>query len=77
MTPDQFLASLRSRPPEPVYLFIGPECYTRDSCRRALIDKALPPEQRADGLTRHDLSDISLTEVSMTLVRCRCLRRTG
>ncbi|HET8547843.1 MAG TPA: DNA polymerase III subunit delta [Bryobacteraceae bacterium] len=63
MTPEQFLATLRSRPPEPVYLFIGPEQYTRDRCRRALIAKALPAEQRADGVTRHDLSEVDLIEV--------------
>jgi DNA polymerase-3 subunit delta len=63
MSPEQFLAALRSRPPEPVYLFLGPECYTRDRCRRALLEKALPPEQGADGLTRHDLSEVSLSEV--------------
>jgi DNA polymerase-3 subunit delta len=63
MSPDQFLSSIRSRAPEPVYLFIGPEGYSRDQCRRALVEKALTPEQRADGLTRWDLDRVGLTEV--------------
>ena len=63
MSPEQFLSSLRTRAPEPAYLFVGPEAFTRTECRRALIEKVLPPEQREDGLTRYSLDQTSLTEV--------------
>ena len=60
MTPEQFLDRLKQKGPEPVYLFIGPESYSRERCRRALIDAVLPPEDRETGLTRHDLDQVSL-----------------
>jgi DNA polymerase-3 subunit delta len=62
MTPDQFLAKLKKDGPEPVYLFLGPDAYERDRCRRALVDAALPGEAREDGFTRHDLSSVALAE---------------
>ena len=34
MTPDQFLAKLKKDGPEPAYLFLGPEAFERDRCRR-------------------------------------------
>jgi DNA polymerase-3 subunit delta len=63
MTPDQFLARLRSQPPAPVYLFLGPERYRRQACRAALVERVLSPEEREDGLVRHDLAEVSLAEV--------------
>jgi len=60
MTPEQFLDGLRRNPPGPAYLFLGPEPYQRDRCRRALIEAALPGEDREAGFTRHDLDQISL-----------------
>jgi len=60
MTPEQFLARLAKNGPEPAYLFIGPEAYERTKCRRALLDAALPPDQREDGFTRHDLDRMPL-----------------
>ena len=57
MTPDQFLDRLKKSGPAPAYLFLGPEAYQRERCRRALLDAALGGE---DGLTRHDLEEISL-----------------
>ncbi len=60
MTPDQFLDRLRKTGPAPAYLFLGPEFFQRERCRRALIEAVLPPEERADGLTRHDLDQTSL-----------------
>ncbi len=63
MTPDQFLARLKKTGPEPAYLFLGPEAYERERCRRALINAALPEEEeRAEGITRHELDQTSLTE---------------
>ena len=62
MSPEQFLSSLQKSGPAPVYLFLGPEPYQRDRCRRALIEAVLgnSPEARENGFIRHDLSEISL-----------------
>jgi DNA polymerase III subunit delta len=64
MTPEQFLSSLRGKHPEPVYLFLGPEAYTRERCRRALLETVLPSaEARENGFTRHDLDEVTVAEV--------------
>ena len=55
MTPEQFLAKLAKSGAEPAYLFLGPELFDRARCKRALLDAALPPEERENGFTRHDL----------------------
>ncbi len=55
MSPEQFLARLAKNGPEPAYLFLGPEAYERNRCRRALLDAVLPPQERENGFTRHDL----------------------
>jgi DNA polymerase-3 subunit delta len=60
MTPEQFLDRLKKTGPASAYLFLGPEPYQRDRCRRALVDAMLPPEDRESGFTRHDLDQISL-----------------
>ena len=41
MTPDQFLANLQKNGPAAAYLFLGPEAYHRERCRRELIRAAL------------------------------------
>ena len=63
MTPEQFLTSLKKQAPAPVYLFLGPDGYERDRCRRALREAALPTDLRDEGLTRHDLDQVSLSSV--------------
>jgi DNA polymerase-3 subunit delta len=63
MTPDEFLRSIEKREPQAAYLFLGPEPWTRDRCRKALIERMLPPEDREQGVTRHDLSDVELSAV--------------
>ena len=63
MTPDQFLRQLQKQGPAPVYLFIGPDLYMRDQCRRALIKAALPDDDRDQGLAHHDLDDEDLAPV--------------
>jgi len=63
MTPDQFLHQLKKQGPAPVYLFLGPEAYRREICRRALIDATLPPEEREQGFVHHDLDNAQLSEV--------------
>lgn len=64
MTPQQFLNHLKQQEPGPAYLFLGPEHYQRDFCRLALVERVLAgPEERENGLTRHDLEEISLEAV--------------
>jgi DNA polymerase III subunit delta len=63
MTPDQFLRQLQKQGPSPAYLFLGPDFYMRDLCRRALIQAALPEEDREQGLSQHDLDDEELAPV--------------
>jgi len=60
MSPSEFLSSLAKRPPAPAYLFLGPEGYERERCRKALIDRVLGGENHEAGYTRHDLDEISL-----------------
>jgi DNA polymerase-3 subunit delta len=43
-------------------LFLGPEPYHRERSRRALIEAALPLEDRENGFTYHDLDQVSLRE---------------
>jgi DNA polymerase-3 subunit delta len=62
MTPGQFLREIEKQR-GPVYLFLGPDLYERARCRNALIDRALPADQREDGLTRHDLDETNLPAV--------------
>ena len=63
MSPDQFLARIPKAPPAPVYLFLGPELYQLGACRRALVEKVLAPEDRENGLSRHDLEETTLAAV--------------
>jgi DNA polymerase III subunit delta len=63
LSPDQFLQRIRKGPPAPVYLFIGPELYQLGVCRKALLEKVLAPEDRENGLARHDLDQITLPAV--------------
>jgi len=60
VTPDQFLDRLQKQIPSPVYLFLGPEPYQRERCRRALLDAALGADDRDSGFARHDLDQIGL-----------------
>ena len=52
---NSFWRGWRRDGPEPAYLFLGPEAFERTRCRRALLDAVLPPEERENGFTRHDL----------------------
>jgi DNA polymerase-3 subunit delta len=63
MSPDEFLRNLQSRSPAPVYLFLGPEAYDRDRCRKALLDVTVPPDERDSGVIRHDLDSAELAAV--------------
>jgi DNA polymerase III subunit delta len=63
LSPDQFLQRLEKAPPAAVYLFLGPESYQRNICKEALIEKALGPEDRENGFSRHDLDETTLSQV--------------
>jgi DNA polymerase-3 subunit delta len=64
LTPQQFLTGLKQGEPAPVYLFLGPEPYQREYCRRALLERVLPSAgEREAGLTRHDLEETTLAAV--------------
>jgi len=63
VSPDEFLRSVSAKAPAPVYLFIGPEVWSRQRCRRALIERVLPSEDREQGFTRYDLDEVDLSVV--------------
>lgn len=62
MTPEQFISQI-ARNPAPAYLFLGPDGYQRRLCRQALIARVLPGGDLENGMTRHDLDEVSLEEV--------------
>jgi DNA polymerase-3 subunit delta len=63
LSPDQFLERIRKASPRPAYLFVGPELYDLGRCREALIQRVLSPEERENGVERHDLSQTPLTAI--------------
>lgn len=63
MSPEQFIAQLQRQRPSPAYLFLGAEPYRLQACREALVARVLPPEERAEGLTRFDLAETPLNAV--------------
>jgi len=63
MTPERFLQSLKRQGPTAAYLFLGSEPHQRGRCRRALVEAALPEDERESGLTRFDLAESSLPAV--------------
>jgi DNA polymerase-3 subunit delta len=64
MTPHQFIQHLKQQEPAAAYLFIGPEPYHRDACRKALIERVLADqEERENGLTHADLEETALQAV--------------
>ena len=62
MTPDDLLTQLKANKLAPAYLFLGPDAWRRDECRKLLIEKALPEEDREQGYRRLDLDEVSLTD---------------
>ncbi|MFN7923353.1 MAG: DNA polymerase III subunit delta [Bryobacteraceae bacterium] len=63
MSPTAFLTHIKKTSPAPIYLFLGPETYQRDECRRALIETVLTPDERDAGFIQHDLEEITLANV--------------
>lgn len=61
MTPQQLQQDIAKGNIAPVYLFVGPEGYQRDICRRALRKAVLGDEE--DGWNPLDLDSLSLAEV--------------
>lgn len=61
MTPAQFLAEVTKGAAAPVYLFVGPEGYQRDQCRRALKKAILGDDE--EGWSPLDLDQLTLAEV--------------
>lgn len=59
----EFLTSIGKRPPEPVYLFVGTDFYTRRQAREALTAAVLGDEDRESGVTRLDLDEGSIATV--------------
>ena len=62
MTPDELLSQLKAGKVAPAYLFLGPDAWRRDECRKMLVQTALPEEDREQGYTRLDLDEVSLTD---------------
>jgi DNA polymerase III subunit delta len=62
MSPEQFLGRIAKQSPAPAYLFLGQESYQRRACKNALLDRVLPGDLRADGLTQIDLENTKLPE---------------
>jgi DNA polymerase-3 subunit delta len=64
MTPQQFLAHIKQSETAAAYLFLGPEPYQREYCRRALIERVFKDSgQREGGVTRYDLDEVTLDTV--------------
>lgn len=63
MSPEQFQQRIRKSAPAPAYLFLGPETYQLSSCRQALVEQVLAPEDREQGLSRHDLEETTLATI--------------
>lgn len=63
MTPGEFRKRLAGRKIAPVILFVGPDAYERDRCRKELVNALLGTEEQEGGLARHDLDAVGLAEV--------------
>lgn len=63
MSPEQLLQRIRKSPAAPAYLFLGPETFQLTACRQALVEQALAPDDREQGLSRHDLEETTLAAI--------------
>lgn len=63
MTPEQFLLQISKGPLAAAYLFLGQEGYGRRLCKEALIERVLPSDARAEGLTQLDLENTEFSQV--------------
>ncbi len=62
MTPAQFVQEVTKGKPAPVYLFVGPEGFQRDQCRRALKKAVLGEDGDEEGWSPLDLDQLTLAE---------------
>jgi DNA polymerase-3 subunit delta len=63
MTPAQFLARMKRKEIAPAYLFLGAEAYQGRRCREGLLDAALGPGERENGLAQYDLGENALAQI--------------
>lgn len=63
VTPTEFRKKLASRKIAPVILFVGPDSYERERCRKELLEAVLPEADRESGMARHDLDSLTLADV--------------
>jgi len=63
LSPAEFQQRIRKSAPAPAYLFLGPEVYQLAACRQALVERMLAPEDRENGLSRHDLEETTLAAI--------------
>jgi DNA polymerase III subunit delta len=63
LTPDALLDQLAKKAPAPAYLFLGPEQYGRDLCKRAIAERVVASGDFENGVSKHDLEDSTLAEV--------------
>jgi DNA polymerase III subunit delta len=63
LSPVEFQQRIRRAAPAPAYLFLGPEVYQLAACRQALVERMLAPEDRENGLSRHDLEETTLAAI--------------
>jgi DNA polymerase III subunit delta len=63
MSPEQFLVRIAKQAPASAYLFLGQEGFQRRACKEALLNRVLPGDLRAEGLTQIDLENTTLPEV--------------
>jgi DNA polymerase-3 subunit delta len=67
LSPDQFLDQVRKGKVASAYLFLGPESWQRDQCRKALEEAVLGAgageEEHEAGKVRHDMEEMSLSAV--------------
>jgi DNA polymerase III subunit delta len=63
MTPAQLTTRLKKGELAPAYLLMGPEAYQRRRLKELLVHAVLGDDGAENGLTQHDLSEVSLAEV--------------
>jgi DNA polymerase III subunit delta len=63
MTAAEFRKRLSGGRIAPVILFVGPDAYERERCRKELVEAVLPEAERDGGVSRHDLDGVSLADV--------------
>ncbi len=63
MSPREFLVSAGKKPLAPVYLFLGPDFYTRKQVKDVLIQTVFGDDDPESGISRLDLDEIPFSAV--------------